>query len=79
MKTYGGVDVYIHVFMTSTLVGGTWSASRPGRFTPMARAHFIHWIGGWVSPRTDLEDVKVKNLAHTATRVLNTRPPIGHI
>jgi hypothetical protein len=40
MKTYGGVDVYIHIFFTSslvgtsTLVGDEWSASRPGRFTP---------------------------------------------
>jgi hypothetical protein len=28
MKTYGGVDVQIHVFLTSALVGGEWSASR---------------------------------------------------
>jgi hypothetical protein len=34
MKTYGGVDVQIHVFITSALVGGEWSASRPGRLTP---------------------------------------------
>jgi hypothetical protein len=34
MKAYGGVDVYIHIFLTSSLVGGEWSASRPGRFTP---------------------------------------------
>jgi hypothetical protein len=34
MKAYGGVDIYIHVFLTSALVGGEWSASRPGRFTP---------------------------------------------
>jgi hypothetical protein len=34
MKEYGGVDVYIHVFLTSALVGGEWSASRTGRFTP---------------------------------------------
>jgi hypothetical protein len=34
MKTYGGVDVYIHVFLTTALVGGERSASRPGRFTP---------------------------------------------
>jgi hypothetical protein len=33
-KVYGGVDVYIHIFLTSALVGGEWSASRPGRFTP---------------------------------------------
>jgi hypothetical protein len=32
MKTYWGKDIQIHVF-TSALVGGEWSASRPGRFT----------------------------------------------
>jgi hypothetical protein len=34
MKAYGGVDVLIHVFLTSVLAGGEWSASRPYRFTP---------------------------------------------
>jgi hypothetical protein len=34
MKTYGGVDVYIHILLTSALDGGEWSASRPGRSTP---------------------------------------------
>jgi hypothetical protein len=33
MKTYGGVDVQIHVFLTSALVEGDWSTLRPGRFT----------------------------------------------
>jgi hypothetical protein len=28
------VGVQIHVFLTSALVGGEWSASRPCRFTP---------------------------------------------
>jgi hypothetical protein len=32
MKAYGGVDEYIHSFLTSALTGGEWSASRPGRF-----------------------------------------------
>jgi hypothetical protein len=32
MKVYGGVDVQIHIFLTSTLVGSEWSTSRPGRF-----------------------------------------------
>jgi hypothetical protein len=34
MKKYGGVNVYIHVFLASALVGGGSSASRPGPFTP---------------------------------------------
>jgi hypothetical protein len=32
MKAYGGVDVYIHIFLTSALVGGEWSDAHPGRF-----------------------------------------------
>jgi hypothetical protein len=53
MKAYGGVDVWIHVSLTSSLVAGELSASRPGRFTPGT-----HWIGGWVGPRIDLDDVE---------------------
>jgi hypothetical protein len=33
MKTYWGVELWLHVFLTSALDGGEWSASRPGRFT----------------------------------------------
>jgi hypothetical protein len=51
MKAYGGVDVQIHIFLTSALVGGEWSASRPGNFTPGERVPGTHWIGGWVDPR----------------------------
>jgi hypothetical protein len=58
MKVYGGVDVLIHIFLTSALVGGEWSASRPCRFTPGERAPGTHWIGGWVGPRTYLDDVE---------------------
>jgi hypothetical protein len=61
MKTYVGVYVYICVFLTSALVGD-WSASRPGRFTPGERAPSTHWTGGWVGPRTGLNDVKRKLL-----------------
>jgi hypothetical protein len=55
MKAYGGVDVQIHIFLTSALAGGEWSASRPVRFTPGERASGIHWIGGWVDLRAGLE------------------------
>jgi hypothetical protein len=46
MKTYGGVDVQIHDFFTSALVGGKWSALRPGRRTPGERVAGTHWMGG---------------------------------
>jgi hypothetical protein len=58
MKAYGGVDVYIHIFLISALVGGEWSPSRPGLFTPGERAPCTHWIGGWVGPRAGLDDVE---------------------
>jgi hypothetical protein len=44
--------------LTSALVGGEWSASRPGRFTPGERAPGTHWIGGWVDPRASMEDLE---------------------
>jgi hypothetical protein len=50
----------IHVFSSSALAGVEWSASRPGRFTPVERAPGTHWIGGWVDPRADRDDVKKK-------------------
>jgi hypothetical protein len=34
MKTYGEMDVQIHVFFTLALVAGDLSTSRPGRSTP---------------------------------------------
>jgi hypothetical protein len=33
MKTGNGVEVQLHSFLTSALLGGEWSASRTSRFT----------------------------------------------
>jgi hypothetical protein len=55
--------------MISALVGGEWSASLPGRFTPGERGPGTHWIGGWVCPRAGLNDVE-KILDVTGTRPL---------
>jgi hypothetical protein len=41
MKAYGGVDVYIHIFFTSAVHGGEWSAALPDLITTGT-----HWIGG---------------------------------
>jgi hypothetical protein len=58
MKTYEEVDVQTHIFLTSALVGGEWSASRSGRFTPGERVPGTPQIGGLVGPRTDLDNVE---------------------
>jgi hypothetical protein len=52
------VGIEDQIFLTSALVGGEWSASRLGRFTPKERASGTHWIGGWVGPRAGVENVK---------------------
>jgi hypothetical protein len=45
MKAYGGVDVQIHIFLTSALVGGERSPSRPGRFIPEERVSGTNLTG----------------------------------
>jgi hypothetical protein len=61
MKAYGVVDVYIHIFLTSALAGGEWSASRPCRFTPGNRTPGTLQIGGWVDPRAGIETWRSEN------------------
>jgi hypothetical protein len=58
VKAYGGVDVKIHIFLTTALAGGEWSASRPRRFTPGERSPGTRWIRGWVDPRVGLDEVE---------------------
>jgi hypothetical protein len=58
MKEYGGADVQIHIFLTSALAGGEWSASRPGRFTAEESAPGTHWIEGWAGLRPSPDDVE---------------------
>jgi hypothetical protein len=58
MKAYGRIVVYISIFLTSALVGSEWSALPPGHFNPEERAPVIDCIGGWVDPRTGLDDIE---------------------
>jgi hypothetical protein len=62
MKTFGGVDAQINVSLKSAPVWGEWSASRPGRFTPVERVIGTHWIGGWVGPRASPDDMVRVNI-----------------
>jgi len=51
-RRIGEVEVQLHTFLTSTLVGGEWSASRPGRFAP-ERTPGSHRIEvGWAQIRS---------------------------
>jgi hypothetical protein len=67
------VNVYIHIFLTSTLAGGEWSASRPCRFTPREITPCTHWIGGWLDPKADLDDMEKRKFLTLPG--LELRPP----
>jgi hypothetical protein len=60
MKAYGGVDVYINIFLTSALVEDERSASRPGPLYPWERSPGTHWIGGWLGSKTGLDDIETR-------------------
>jgi hypothetical protein len=68
------MEVQCHAFMTSEL-GGEWSASRPGCFTPWERAPGTHRTGGWVGPRASLDAVmKRKSPAPAGNRTPIVQP-----
>jgi hypothetical protein len=60
MKVYVGVDLQIHIFLTSALATGEWLGLCPGRFTPFPqkKTRIALWIGGWFDPRACLDDVE---------------------
>jgi hypothetical protein len=62
-------------FLTSTLEGGEWSASRSGRFTPGERAPGTHCTGGWVGPRAGL-DAEVRGKILCLCRGSNPGRPV---
>jgi hypothetical protein len=74
MKAYGEVDVKIHIFLTSALDGGEWSASRPGSHIPGERAPGTHWIGGWLDPRAGLAMWRKEN--SRTYRYSNSHPSV---
>jgi hypothetical protein len=61
--------------LTSALVRGEWSASRPGRCTPRETTPGTHWIGGWVGPRASLGAVWKRKI-HRLRRYSNPDYPI---
>jgi hypothetical protein len=51
----------IQVFYASATVGGEWSSSHHGCFTPGERAPNTNCIEGWVEPRVRLDHIENKN------------------
>jgi hypothetical protein len=58
MNAYGGEDIQIHIFLTSVLVGGEWSALRSGRFIPREGTPGTLCIGGWMETTAGLDDLE---------------------
>jgi hypothetical protein len=58
MKTYGGVDVLIHVFLTLAVLEVSGQLHALAALPREERAHCTHWIGGLVGPRAGTDDVK---------------------
>jgi hypothetical protein len=61
-------------FLTSALVGGEWSVSRPGRFIPRERAPGTHWIGSWVRLRAGLDGVEKTEISFPSRESNPGRP-----
>jgi hypothetical protein len=54
------MEGYLHAFLTSTLDGGDWSLSGPGRFRARVKSLNTHRIGGCVDPIAGLDAVVKK-------------------
>jgi hypothetical protein len=50
MKTHGGVEAQLNVYLNSTSDGGELSASHSGHLTSDDRVPNMYWVGGRVRP-----------------------------
>jgi len=55
MSAYGGVEVYLHSFITSALDHRWLPVSRPECFTPADSTQDTHYMGGRIGPTADLD------------------------
>jgi hypothetical protein len=78
MKAYVGVDVQIHILLTSALVGGEWSASRTGCFTSGGKSRqypLDRRLGGLQSRSGRLGEKKILNPTGTRTQTPRSSNP----
>ena len=72
---YGGGEVQLHFFFTSTLDGQEHEASRHGRFIPGEINSNTDQTGGWLGHRTDLDILK-RSASHPSHFALRKRTPL---
>jgi hypothetical protein len=72
MKACGGMDVWIHDFLTSALVGGEWPASRLCGFTP---GYPLHRRLGGPQSRSERLDVNILDLTGIRTPTPRSSSP----
>jgi hypothetical protein len=65
MKTHWGVEVYLHAFLTSVLVGNECMFT-PRPLYPRVKAPGTHWIGDRVGPRAGLDAVVKRKIPDIA-------------
>jgi hypothetical protein len=69
IKAHGGVQMYLHAFLPSTLDG-----SKQPLYSGL-RASGTHWVGGWMDLRAGLDVMKErKSLAPAENRTPSTQP-----
>jgi hypothetical protein len=74
MKAYGGVDIHIHIFLTSAVPAGGWSTPPPH---PKERAPGTQWIGSWLRPIFGLDNaVREKILPLLRLELLRGYPKV---
>jgi hypothetical protein len=70
LKRKANVLYKICVFLTSALVGGDWSLSRPGFFTPNGKSFWYSLERrGWVGPRVGLDDMERREILPRAVGI----------
>jgi len=60
MNAYGGVEVWLHLFLPQHSVQEIGQLHAWTTLPPEECASIIHWIGGLMGPRLDLDSSKKK-------------------
>jgi hypothetical protein len=74
MKTYGGVEEYIHALSPSASIEVSGQFHAPAALPPWKEPLYTHWIGGWVGLRVDLDAVVKRKIPYSSQESNPGRP-----